>query len=192
MSTEAPPKKYYKKIVANNSLQKNYIYYCTEPMGKNFDPRFKPAYTPKQMMKMGIFSGAYWKDCVAEFPQDWLTHAKQSKVMGKGDASLNYFSGYESRLSLKEWQRRGWIPCAPGDQDFYGWYMWYWRYFLGRRIPNIDDVQIKRWMAIKRHYSQVIKNCKHPKDAKGHCTDPMNCRPRQRLALLQWSWPCLD
>ncbi len=48
-----------KKITVNDKMQSNYSYLLTEPMGKNFDPRFKPELTPKEMLAMGIFCGRY-------------------------------------------------------------------------------------------------------------------------------------
>ena len=43
-------------------MQKNYTYDLVEPEGKNFDPRFKPELTPKQMLELGIFGGKYFND----------------------------------------------------------------------------------------------------------------------------------
>ena len=50
-------------IVVNDSMQKGYRYECTEPVGKNFDPGFRPDLTPKEMLAMGIFGGKYMTDC---------------------------------------------------------------------------------------------------------------------------------
>jgi hypothetical protein len=55
-----------KKVIVNDKMQKNYTYLLVEPMGKNFDPRFKPDLTPKQMLALGVFGGVYMRDCLKE------------------------------------------------------------------------------------------------------------------------------
>jgi hypothetical protein len=130
---------------------------------------FKPSFTPQEMLKLGVFEGKYLNDCRDEFPQEWYTDAKVSR--DKPDVRLNYF-GIKSRMSLQEWQSRGWI-VSPDNR---GWFQWYCRYYLGRRIPEVDDAQIKRWKAFRRHLGQVRKNC-----------PTVKCRPKQRQALLQWA-----
>ena len=160
------------KIIVNDKMQKNYVYYLTEPTGKNFDSRFKPQLSPKQMLELGIFGGKYMTDCREEFPEDWFEHAKLSPH--KSDPTLNYF-GVSASQPLKVWQKKGWIY----PEDPRGWFQWYCRYYMGRRIFEEDDRQIKRWLAIKRHVTQVQKNCQ-PKD--------LDCRKRQRQALFHWAY----
>jgi hypothetical protein len=180
-----------KLVKVNDKMQKNYSYYRTRPEGDMSDfPEFKPAYSPKQMLQMGIMEGKYFRDCHNEYPADWFVNAKEAKGPN-ADPSLNYFK-IKSRLSLQEWRRRGWVPLNAQDGDIRGQIQWYFRFYSGRRDPNVDAIQIGRWKKFKRHYAQVVKNCKHPKNARGKCSDPMNCRPRARMALLQWAWPCLD
>lgn len=140
---------------------------------------FEPFYTPQQMLRMGVFEGKYMTDGVEEFPKEWFVSARMVNPGDPPDVSLNYF-GIKSRLSLKEWRRKGWTPCHKLDKDVRGWFQWYCRYWIGRRIPEVDTIQIKRWKAFVRHFAQVEKH------AKGR----LDKRPRQRQALLQWSWNC--
>jgi len=140
-------------------------------MGQDFDERFQPDLSPKTMLALGVFGGKYMNDCQAEFPSDWFKEAKLSKVK---DSSLNYFS-VDASQSLAEWQRKGWIH----PQDPRGWFQWYCRYYMGRRTPEEDQRQIKRWRAFKRHAAAVKKYCE-PFD--------FQCRKKQRQALLHWAY----
>ena len=167
-------------IVVNDRMQSNYEYVITAKYGKDFDPGFTPHLTPQEMLDLGVFEGKYLNDCKDELPEEWYKSAtKKGKLSPqKPDSTLNAF-GIKSRLSLQEWRKRGWIPITKGDKDVRGWFQWYCRYFIGRRDPNVDTVQIKRWRSYKRHVGQIVKNCK-PGDIK--------CRPRQRQGLLQWAY----
>src|SRR4051794_38070169 len=42
-----------RKVVVNDKMQRGYVYYCTEPIGRNFAPEFRPELTPKQMLALG-------------------------------------------------------------------------------------------------------------------------------------------
>lgn len=158
-------------MIVNDKMQRNYAYDCVEPMGENFDPLFAPELTPKEMLNLGVFEGHYLTDCRAEFPADWFVEAKLSD---RPNENCNYFK-VKSRQSLQVWQQKGWI-IGP---DVRGWFQWYCRYYMGRRLPEIDKIQIKRWRSFRRHQSQILKNC---------FVMDMNCRPRQRQALLQWAY----
>lgn len=158
-------------IRVNDKMQSGYSYTLEAPYGMVRSERFEPYLTPKQMLSMGVFEGKYINDCQSEFPSDWYLDAK---LCDKPNPSLNYFAT-KSRQPLEVWQTKGWI-YGPDPR---GWFQWYCRYFMGRRLPVIDDIQIKRWRAFRRHAGQVRANC-----ASG---DPF-CRPRQRQALLQWAY----
>ena len=134
---------------------------------------FIPELTPKQMLELGVFGGAYFDDIPGEFPPDWFENAKLSPD-GTADPSLNYFEVAASQ-PLEVWQKKGWIHPA----DPHGWFQWYCRYYLGRRLEDEDDRQIKRWHAMRRHVAQVQKGCK-----KGD----LSCRRKQRQALLHWAY----
>jgi len=160
-----------KKIIVNDLMQKNYVYFLTEPIGKHFHEDFKPELTPKQMLSLGVFGGKYMTDCKNEFPKDWFDNVKFSPKCH--NPNLNYFKINASK-SLKYWVEKGWIY----HEDPRGWFQWYCRYYMGRRC--LDDIrQIKRWKAMKRHISQIKKNC--PKGL-------IDCRRKQRQALLHWAY----
>lgn len=78
-----------KKVIVNDIMQKDYQYFLTEPVGKNFDPEFRPELTPKQMLELGVFGGKYMTDCGKEFPADWFEKAKLNSEFH--DPKLNYF-----------------------------------------------------------------------------------------------------
>ncbi len=46
-----------KKVKVKDKMQKDYVYEISAPAGKNFDPRFKPDLTPKEMLELGVFGG---------------------------------------------------------------------------------------------------------------------------------------
>ena len=151
-------------------MQPNYSYLRSAPTGQEFAINFTPFYSPKTMLEMGVFEGRYLNDCQSEYPQDWFENAKISQ---RPNPKLNYF-GIKSRQPLSVWREKGWI-FGPDPR---GWFQWYCRYYMGRRISDIDAIQIKRWRGFARHAGQIRANC-YPGD--------IYCRPKQRQALLQWA-----
>jgi hypothetical protein len=160
-------------------MQKGYEYELVEPVGKNFASDFKPRYTPLQMLREGVFGGKYCNDTILEYPKSWFEDGKFSPE--GNNTSINRFKN-DSRTALWTWEKEGWLKSI----DPRGWFEWYMRYYLGRRVEDdfegqpYDRYQINRWKSFARHYGQLKANC----DA-----NDMECRARQRQALLQWSWP---
>ncbi len=160
-----------KRITVNDRMQKGYVYSLSEPEGNNFHPDFRPELTPKQMLELGVFGGKYMTDCRMEFPASWFVRAKLSPAFH--DPGMNCF-GVNASQPLSAWRARGWIH--PDDPR--GWFQWYCRYYRGRRHVD-DERQIRRWQAFRRHAAQVRKHCR-----KGD----LDCRRRQRQALLNWAY----
>lgn len=158
-------------IHVNDRMQSGYRYVLSSPMGKQFAEGFAPAFSPQKMLELGVFEGKYCNDCRNEFPTDWFRKAKTSDTP---NPALNCF-GVKSRQPLRVWREKGWII----DPDPRGWFQWYCRYYLGRRLPGVDEKQIRRWRAFARHLAQI----------KAHCAPmDLSCRPRQRQGLLQWAY----
>ncbi len=158
-------------VVERDLMQLDYVYFLTEQVGKKFHPEFRPQLSPKEMLELGVFGGKYMSDCTAEFPVDWFEKARLCSEIH--DPDLNLF-GVNASQTLAEWRRKGWIY----KEDPRGWFQWYCRYYMGRRCPD-DERQIKRWKSMRRHIGQITKNCR-PLD--------LDCRPRQRQALLHWAY----
>jgi hypothetical protein len=177
-------------------LIRGYKYTLEANPGEDFDPRFKPALSPAEILFMGAFEGKYLNDCTDEFPQEWFLMAAAAGRLSpdKRDVSVNYF-GVDSRQPLSAWRENGWVPKARGagkdskgrdiladrvrNPDERGWFQWYCRYWLGRRIPELDSVQIGRWRSFTRHVGAIKHGC-NPR--------VLSCRPRERQALLQWAY----
>ena len=160
-----------RRVEVDDRMQHGYVYWLTEPAGRNFHSDFHPELTPKEMLALGVFGGKYMTDCRAEYPADWFERAKLCPE--RHDPRLNCF-GVNASQPLSVWRAKGWIH----EEDPRGWFQWYCRYYAGRRGPD-DLRQIRRWQAIRRHVAQIRKHCV-PGD--------LRCRRRQRQALLHWAY----
>jgi hypothetical protein len=158
-------------VTVNDRMQRGYTYQLVSPPGESFDPDFRPELSPKEMLTLGVFGGKYMTDCRGEFPPDWFENAVLAPE--RRDPALNFF-GVDASKPLRYWRAKGWIH----EDDPRGWFQWYCRYYMGRRHPD-DARQIKRWHAMRRHIAQLCKHC-----APGD----LDCRPRQRQALLHWAY----
>jgi hypothetical protein len=163
-----------KVVTVSDTMQSEYRYELVAPVGRDFDPEFKPELTPAEILSLGAFGGIYMRDCTDEFPKSWFTHAKFAPTgTRKHLGELNQF-GVNASQPLSVWQEKGWIHA----DDPRGWFQWYCRYYMGRRHSD-DARQIKRWKAMRRHIGQIRANCRAGDES---------CRPRQRQALLHWAY----
>ena len=179
---------------------KKYSYVLDAEPG-NLETGFNPDLTPEEMMLMGVFEGKYLNDATAEFPMEWFIGPialGRLSPAAPDPIRCNLFH-IKSRQPLHIWRENGWAPSAQArgtagkrddryhgiladpttNPDERGWFQWYCRYWLGRRIPALDKIQIGRWRAFRRHAGAIRANC-----AEGD----LECRPRERQALLQWAY----
>ena len=177
--------------VAMSPVRSQYTYTLEADPGQGFDPLFKPYMSPAEILAMGAFEGKYLNDSYNEFPAEWFIQAAALNKLRPAplgpDPTINYF-GVKSRLPLTEWRKSGWAPRKGGsgllgdpkqNPDERGWFQWYCRYWMGRRIPELDAKQIARWRSFKRHSGAVRKGCPPRK---------LSCRPVERQALLHWAY----
>jgi hypothetical protein len=96
-------KKRHVVVTVNDTMQRKYRYVRSAPVGRSFDPQFRPDLTPKEMLALGIFCGKYMTDCRKEFPASWFARARLSPS-GR-DCALNYF-GVDASQPLSAWRRK--------------------------------------------------------------------------------------
>lgn len=181
-------------VVAKDLMRRRpYEYRLEARPGRGFAPDFKPELTPAQMLAAGVFSGRYLNDCAHEFPKEWYKRAlsKGKLTPEKRSPGVNLF-GVRSRKPLSYWRTKGWIPLRRGDPDNRGWFQWYCRYWLGRRLPELDALQIARWRQFRRHAGQIRADYRRLRAAgrgvpRSRAQKKLH-RARQRQALLQWAY----
>lgn len=122
---------------------------------------FEPLLTPYQMLEVGIFDGDYFHGDYSDFETEVVVTPRN-----------RFMEGASQPMSV--WLEKGWIT----PEDPLGWVQWYTRYYHGRRIPELDALQIKRWRSFTaRHGAQVRKNG----------NGDLSKRRKQRQALLHWA-----
>lgn len=142
-------------------------------------PEFKPTLTPRQIFELGSFGGTYWRPIHSrvtgknyknehkKFPflKD-LPDSIMTKPYNEYDKSLNRY-GVKVGTTLEYWEDKGWIRLDSSGKcpDPYGFIQWYSNFYSGRRIPDEDARQIKRWQAMTRFSKRLENLQKQGKDS---------------------------
>jgi len=156
----------------------------------------RPNLTPKEVLQAGSFGGTYFRPIYSsvtktsydkmwnELPSNWLdkmnvkTHVASSIYIEK----VNTY-GKKCGGSLEMWETSNWIV----EQDPYGWFMWYCRYYLGRRSDD-DERQIQRWTNCcgekGRWKGNLIGKCVRG----GKKFDDVSVSPVVRQTLQHWGY----
>jgi hypothetical protein len=84
---------------------------------------------------------------------------------------------YGVTASLKTW------PAAWIVVDKMGWFEWWQHYCEGRRLPEEDDRQIRRWASFgRRHLNGFLQSC----IKEGKTLDDREFWIRSKQAMLHW------
>ena len=161
-----------RRVVVTDTMQQGYVYFRTEPAGRNFAPGFSRSSRRSRCCGSACSAARYMTDCREEFPASWFARAKL--CTDRHDPRLNYF-GVNASQSLAEWRRNGWIH----PQDPRGWFQWYCRYYMGRRTR--DDAQADQTVA--RH-----RGATSPPFGRTASRGDVDCRRKQRQAVLHWAY----
>jgi hypothetical protein len=77
------------RVVVDDLMQRGYVYFRTEPAGRNFEAGFEPQLTPREMLALGVFGGKYMTDCRSEFPASWLVRREAQLLRRSGVAAAH-------------------------------------------------------------------------------------------------------
>jgi len=161
-------------------------------------PDFRPNRTPKEVLQAGSFGGTYFRpiyssvtkknygpEVYKELPEDWLKglNIKTQVASPNYDVNKNKFK-VKCGGSLEMWETSGWMV----EQDPYGWFQWYCRFFQGRRSDD-DERQIGRWQrcaGVKgRWRNNLVTKVFH---SKAQRFDDPAISPVVRQTLLHWAY----
>ena len=118
--------------------------------------------TPVEVIRGGAFGETYFRDIYSGINGKWYRK------------SLKEFD------QLKDIDQKNWI----NEIDPYGWFQWYFRYWLGRRLED-DERQINRWIkVVSRFRGKLVKMIKHA----GSKYDDYSILRKIRQVLLHWGY----
>ena len=165
-------------------------------------PDFKPNLSPREVFVLGSFGGTYYRDIkssvcnkkfigidvISEFPKSWWKDIDiNDKVTNsKYDKNKNRY-GVKCGTSLEFWESKGWI----NKNDCYGWFQWYCRFFMGRRLGEEDIRQIGRWKGIcssKGRFRNWLINDIIKKSGGINGIEDYKISPVKRQVLQHWGY----
>mgnify|MGYP001412864166 CR=1 FL=1 len=97
-----------------------------------------------------------------------------------------YGLGFEpnSNFFFEEvWEKNNWIV----EEDPYGWFQWYCRFYNGRRIDD-DERQIKRWLNIAGPNGRFRRRLMNKIIQTGKKYNDKSVSPVIRQVLLHWGY----
>ena len=167
---------------------------------------FSPNKTPVEVISEGTFGGTYFRDIYSGINGKWYRNSWKEfdflKDINPKLYSSNYYDvrvnkyGVKCGTSLRIWENKGWI----NEQDPYGWFQWYCRYYYGRRSSDAsetsrankvseDERQIKRWLSIVNRFKGILVKMIKDKGAK---FDDFSVSPKIRQILLHWGYEFVE
>lgn len=114
---------------------------------------FRPQLSPYEMLSMGVFGGAYFRnatECDFEGLGDVTKLARAN--CNKFDVNANYYRA-KAGETYEQWLSNGWIF----PEDPLGWFQWYCRYHAGRGHMR-DEHQIARHENYRKRWGQIRAN----------------------------------
>jgi len=167
---------------------------------------FRPNLTPRQMLLKGMHGGIYFNPkggkpgiryprstypkgipgvSIDEFPPEWFTGVPVELFLSRRYSAAHNCYRVKSGLDQAGWESSGWI----NDVDPRGWTQWYFRFYMGRRLPDGEDErQIGRWSGVAgvkgRWKQNLIAKCLRDESTY----DDVSVSPVVRQTLVHWAY----
>jgi len=173
-----------------------------EGFTNNDENPFRPNLTPSQILRAGAFGGTYfrqiksgvtgktysYKEAIKEYPKGWFKGLDIEKQVARPyneyDINANKYKR-KVGLTLRAWEEKKWITAT----DPYGWFQWYCRFYMGRRLGAEDLEQIRRFNNMSRFVGSLVTMIKkkEAETGKSHWNDP-SVGTGYRQTLLHWGY----
>ena len=161
-------------------------------------PEFKPNLTPRQIFKMGSFGGTYYRDIhssvtgkdykgksvIKSLPKEWFKgiNIETHVVSSNYDKNINKYK-VKCGSTLEAWENSNWIV----EQDPYGWFQWYCRFYKGRRTKD-DKRQIDRWLKLAGPNGRFRRTLMNKIIRSGKSYNDVSVSPVIRQTLQHWGY----
>lgn len=161
-------------------------------------PEFKPNLTPRQIFKMGSFGGTYYRDIhssvtgkdykgksvIRGLPKEWFKgiNIETHVVSSNYDKNINKYK-VKCGSTLEAWENSNWIV----EQDPYGWFQWYCRFYKGRRTKD-DKRQIDRWLKLAGPNGRFRRTLMNKIIRSGKSYNDVSVSPVIRQTLQHWGY----
>ena len=147
---------------------------------------FYPMLTPREMLEQGVFGGSYFGVEILEGDYDYQSLFQETLT----DVSTHLYLGSKYRpkdnkfkirsgMPYDYWKEMNWMH----EDDPYGWFEWYIKYYNGRRHSD-DDRQISRWQDFCGRNGRWRKRIYKMIDETGN----WDVSPRIQQSLLHWGY----
>ena len=176
-------------------------------------PSFTPNKSPLSILLEGSFGGAYFSpwhsrsllltlkdDYLSTLPPDWLSQLQPPEkyvTSPQYNPELNKH-GVQGGQTLSQWEDAGWINFW---HDARGWFEWYIRFWLGRRLDDGEDErQVGRWarcvgpkgrwkrMLLKKYVETGARSCFDDEEGGNDDGEEEKISPVIHQTCLHWAY----
>lgn len=142
---------------------------------------FRPWYTPKEMLLLGVFGGSFFTDrraLMKTLSWDLITDVPVAKLIsGPYDPAQNYFN-----VTLELMDRTFEMPMTMKRLHPNGWFEWYCRFYYGEQSPADPD-RIRQWlMSVNQHWFYITNGTYN---GDGNINTDVTFLPERRQRLLE-------